>query len=130
MIDVDLPRQESTCTATIGGAMEGQFLELRYTWSFEKEPQSGVLMVSTGGETAKAVWFDSWHNADGWMTLEGTRPSPSSVVLSGIYPAGDGSPDWGWRVEMEMGETLAIDMYNITPEGEEMIGVELRLGRA
>jgi hypothetical protein len=114
--------------ATLAEAIEGQFLEFRYRWSFEGEPQSGLLLAHATGVSAKAVWFDSWHNAESWMTLDGSI-TPSSVDLRGTYPAGDG-PDWGWRIVLAAAETLTIDMYNITPAGEEMIGVEIRLQRA
>jgi Protein of unknown function (DUF1579) len=118
---------DSTCSATIASAIEGQFLELRYCWSFDGAPQSGLLLVHASGDIAKAVWFDSWHNADSWMTLNGSV-SPSAVDLRGTYPVECG-PDWGWRIVLAAADPLTIDMYNITPAGEEMLGVEIRLTR-
>lgn len=130
VIEPDEPRHEGPCAATVGEAMQGQFLELRYDWSYEGTPQSGVLLLGMSDEAAKAAWFDSWHNAHTWMTLTGTLASPSSVDLRGSYPV-DGGPDWGWRVVLTAGaDAISVDMYNVTPEGEEMIGVEIRLGRA
>jgi Protein of unknown function (DUF1579) len=128
VIEPGEPRHDCACTATIAEAMVGQFLEVRYNWSFEGASQSGLLLVHAAGDIAKAVWLDSWHNADSWMTLTGSV-SPSSVDLRGSYPAGDG-PDWGWRIVLDAADPLTIDMYNITPAGEEMIGVEIRLQRA
>ncbi len=130
VIEPGEPRHEGPCDATIAKAMRDEFLEVRYAWSYEGEPQAGLLLLTSDGDEARAVWFDSWHNAGTWMTLSGAVTAAGAVGLRGSYPV-EGSPDWGWRVALRaQAAAFEIDMYNVTPEGEEEIGVELRLRRA
>ncbi len=113
---------ESAGEVTIDGNV------IRYTWVYEGEPQSGVMTVERDGEAASVEWNDTWHAKDS-MRCEGTLDSQALVVQTS-YPAGDG-PDWHWRTEVRVpaaGEVL-IEMYNITPNGDEQIAVRLRAKR-
>ena len=72
-----------------------------------------------------ATWTDSWHMAHQLMRCEGELVEDGSVSLKGNYKV-DGHPDWGWRTQIVPGEdTLRYLMYNVSPEGEEEIAVEM-----
>jgi hypothetical protein len=60
----------------------GTFLSVAYTWSYEGEPQEGILLVgcdakeqaATGSVEAKAITAvrtDSWHIRDKLMACSG-----------------------------------------------------------
>jgi hypothetical protein len=51
--------------------------------------------------------------------------------LYGTYPAGDGSPDWGWRIELDWcdPEHFTFRMFNVLPDGREALAVDLRGAR-
>ena len=42
------------------------------------------------------------------------------------------SPDWGWRIELEVTELdeFEMRMYNISPQGEEELAVQARYDRS
>ncbi|MBI3160506.1 MAG: DUF1579 family protein [Chloroflexi bacterium] len=110
----------------IGPVAMGKFVGLEYTWD-EDGPQSGWLLLGLGAEGAgvKAVWVDSWHNADKMMLCEGTVSAEGVVSVAGSYSFGD-APAWGWRIELEAAQDdgFEVRMYNITPEGQEMLAVK------
>lgn len=40
-----------------------------------------------------------------------------------------GHPDWGWRmVVAPTSDALRIELYNVTPDGQEMLGVAATYG--
>ena len=49
----------------------------------------------------------------------------------GTYFAGEGQPRWGWRTELDdrAEGALRIRMFNVTPAGEESLGVAIDLAR-
>ncbi len=64
------------------------------------------------------------------MMLEGRVDTNDVVDTRGSY-AVEGSPDWGWRIVVEPGnDALRVLMYNVTPDGEEVLGFELAYTRA
>jgi len=125
------PIHDSTATASFTVAAQGQFLSLAYTWADEGKPQDGLLIIGSGEtpDRVKAVWVDSWHMGDKFMSLDGTTEDDGSISMRGAYAAPPG-PDWGWRIVIAPGDaTFNMTMYNITPEGEEAIAVEAAFDR-
>jgi hypothetical protein len=120
------PVQESNSLAKVGTAAGGKFLSIEYDWTFEGQSQDGILLLSQEKESSKvsAVWLDSWHNGDKFMSLAGTITN-NLVELKGFYSVPD-HPDWGWRLTILPGGegSLKIEMFNVAPEGEEMLAVE------
>jgi hypothetical protein len=119
--------RESNSVATLGFAAREKFISFTYTWEDEGKPQEGLLLMSQDPKeaTVKAVWIDSWHMSDLFMHCQGISDDNGIISILGSYAAPTG-PDWGWRIVLDPGETdrLVFRMYNITPEGEEMIAVE------
>jgi hypothetical protein len=104
---------------------QGKFFELHYSWADEGQPQEGVLVLGQSQEKLTAAWVDSWHMQDTMMQCTGTLSSDGIVSVVGHYAAPPG-PDWGWRIALQSDSTdqFRLIMYNITPDGEEMLAVE------
>lgn len=118
--------KESDSTATVTSKMNGQFLSIEYSWSFDDELQEGLLILGCDpkSDAVQAVWTDSWHSKDVLMLCNGKVAGDGSISVFGKYAVPD-HPDWGWRTEIVAGEDqLKYVMYNVTPEGAEDIAVE------
>ena len=127
-----VPLLESESTAAVRTRMNGQFLSVEYTWSFEGQPQEGMLVVGCDprSDAVQAVWTDSWHSKDVLMLCNGNRDEDGRISVMGHYAVPD-HPDWGWRTELVQGaDSFRYAMYNVTPEGEEQIAVETDFERA
>ena len=125
------PLYESKGTATVRERNDGQFLEIAYTWEYDGKPQEGVIIL--GGDnkthTVNAFWSDSWHMAHNLMACSGTESANGVVSVNGTYKV-EGHPDWGWRTEISNTDVgFEYKMFNVTPEGEESIAVEMAMTR-
>ena len=116
--------EESAGTATLGFSGQGKFAELRYTWATEGDPEDGFIVLRELRGGVQAVWGDSWHTPDGFYLWNGDLQE-GLITVRGSYPAPPG-PDWGWRIEIDarQSDVLHLLMYNITPDGEEMLAVQ------
>ena len=118
------PTRESPSTALVGLVARDKFATTAYTWTFEGEPQEGLLVVGGDEEAAQAIFLDSWHMGDKIMVMRGQPGDGHATVVRGSYTV-EGSLDWGWRVDIETDvDGLRVVMYNVTPEGEEALGFE------
>lgn len=119
----DDPLRASPSQAGVALVARGKFLTISYDWSFEGEPQSGVILLGLEGETASAIFIDSWHMGDKLMELRGTSTQTGVSVL-GHYSV-EGSPEWGWRIAVDFEPVLRVTMYNVIPDEGEVLGFEL-----
>ncbi|MHA2337307.1 MAG: DUF1579 family protein, partial [Candidatus Hodarchaeales archaeon] len=107
--------------------LKGKFVRLDYTWKFGEELHEGTFIV--GFESKRklysAVWLDTWHMGDKYMTCQGLVDENGSFVLRGYYEVAEG-PDWGWKTVIEIGkhDSLRITMFNVTSEGNEQLAVK------
>lgn len=125
------PLHESASTASVRERVNGQCLEIEYTWSYEGKSQIGVLVLcgSTESNAINAVWTDSWHSANVLMTCRGSIGTAGDVSLKGSYAVPD-HPDWGWRTDIVPAEDgFEYVMYNVSPEGVEELAVETSFTR-
>jgi hypothetical protein len=126
------PVRETVSIATIELTARGRFLKIEYDWMFEETLQEGLILLGDekGSDSIKAFWIDSWHLSDKFMVSEGGREPNGSISLQGFYAVPD-HPDWGWRtvIEPERENVFKIVMYNVSPEGEETLAVEMELKR-
>jgi hypothetical protein len=117
---------DSLSTADIHSIIQSQFINISYTWEIENESQDGQItfLASIAKTPTIATWLDSWHMRNKIMVCEGTMNPAGTVSLLGSYAAPP-SPDWGWRIEIELQNEvlLVIRMLNISPEGEEELAV-------
>lgn len=109
----------AVCASTLSVATEalGQFLALRYRWSFEGKPQEGLLLVGNDNakDTVSAAWVDSFHSSGTVMQFVGSATEDGFEVL-GSYAAPPG-PDWGWSITLKRVDErrLEVLMHNIEP---------------
>jgi hypothetical protein len=63
------------------------------------------------------------------MMCEGRSDANGRVSVKGSYKV-EGHPDWGWRSEIHpAGDGFEYKMFNISPEDEETIAVEMLMTR-
>jgi hypothetical protein len=132
-LEPDKPPFKAPNTATLTPLLDGRFVRMDYNWSFEGEAQAGSYLFgyeSTNGKVT-AAWIDSWHYGEKIMICHGKVAENSGVNVLGFYPAPEGS-DWGWRTVVEpiKDDAFHLLMYNITPQGVEMLAVEAIYSRA
>lgn len=112
------------------GTLEADATGLRISWAHDGKAQHGTLRLRGPAPSCRADLQDSFHAADG-LVLHGCVRG-TELYLYATYPAGDGSPDWGWRIELDWSdpEHLTLRMFNLLPDGTEALAVELRGARA
>ncbi len=128
----DEPTRESPSTALVALIAQGKFCTIAYTWVFDGEPQDGLVVLGYDPDrrAVDAVFLDSWHMGDKLMLLQGRVEADATIVVHGTY-AVPASPDWGWRMVVAAHDnTLRMVMYNVSPEGEEFLGVEATYTRS
>jgi GrpB-like predicted nucleotidyltransferase (UPF0157 family) len=123
----DEPARESETSASVALAAQGKFLTFRYTWSFDGQPQEGLLVLGQNGpeKPIQAQWIDSWHMDNSFMACQGNLDGSGSLSVKGSYAAPTG-PDWGWRITIGPGDQnrMVLRMFNILPNGIEVLAVE------
>jgi hypothetical protein len=128
----DNPVRETVSKAIVELTARGRFLKIEYDWTFEEAVQEGLILIGDekDSDAIKAFWIDSWHLSDKFMVSEGFRERNGTISLNGFYAVPD-HPDWGWRTifEPERDDSFKITMYNVSPEGEETLAVEMEFKR-
>lgn len=118
---------DTPSTLIVTPMLDGRFVRLEYTWSYQGQAQSGAMMLGHENEANvdTAYWVDTWHNGDKGMLLRGPAGDGDSITVVGAFPAPPG-PDWGWDVILtpKPGEAFGIVMHVYTPEGEQGPAVE------
>jgi hypothetical protein len=107
------------------GALEVSADRVALRWAYEGKPQHGTIALSGPPSSCKGVFTDTFHAADG-LVLHGRRDG-ATVTLYGTYPAGEGKPDWGWRVVLDgsVPDAFLVRMFNVKPDDRESIAVDL-----
>jgi hypothetical protein len=139
------PHHASATSAVLAIAGAGQIATLHYDWAFEGARHEGLLtirLVPKPDDGTDMVWFDSFHSGGSFMLFrrgdgdaypDGAPDAAESFTYraTGSYPAPEG-PDWGWRIELRAADPdeLQLLMYNITPDGVEMLAVQADYRRA
>lgn len=128
----DEPVRESESLAVVRLVGREQFAEIEYSWAFDGKPQEGRIIVGQdpGSHAVKAVWFDSWHMRNDFMSCQGGVDPTGVIALKGAYAAPPG-PDWGWEILIEpaLRGAFRLSMYNIPPAGEKELAVEANYSR-
>lgn len=99
------------------------------SWAYEGAPKEGALVLSGPGPACRGDFTDTFH-ATTAMVLHG-HADGSAVRLYCTYSAGDGSPAWGWRIVLDWYDPdhFSFRMFNVLPDGQEALAVELRGAR-
>ena len=122
---------ESETTAAVRSAAGGTCLCIEYRWSYEGEPQEGILLLGNQGEGGmQIIWRDSFHSDGAFMVSDGQTEGPGAVQAVTHYAAPPG-PDWGWRTHLRTDDEnrFEIAMVNISPDGEEDPAVRMEYRR-
>ena len=127
------PARESKTSGTIALAAGTGFVTINYKWEYDGKPQDGLLIVRNAAEPSPEdmSWIDSFHTGGKFMMFRGEEDREGRIAALTSYAAPPG-PDWGWRivVEAENADRVRIIMYNITPDGDEALAVEIDCSRA
>lgn len=99
-------------------------------WAHDGAPKEGELVLRGPGPFCRCDFTDTFHAASG-LLLHG-HVQGSTVRLFGTYPAGDGLPDWGWRIVLDWRDPdhFHVRMFNVPPDGTDVLGVDLLAARA
>jgi hypothetical protein len=138
---LDPSNPEAAEIAPWDGAIEmllgGRYLRFAYVSHAMGQPIAGELTIAyeKGDRLFRMSWIDSFHTGAAILVSE-SKPVPegagaATITAFGTYFASEGQPRWGWRTELDdqTDGALRIRMFNITPDGEESIGVEFDLTR-
>lgn len=109
--------------------LDGMFVLHRYSGSLQGKPMTGMATIgySLAEREFQVSWVNSFHNGTRIMLSVGAADDVvEKFSVKGSYPAGEG-PDWGWRTEFHLrsADNLVISHYNIMPEGQEDLAVEI-----
>lgn len=119
---------EGAITELLGG----RFVQFDYRSSVNDTPIAGRLLIAFESSEGlfRTTWIDSFHTGTAVLVSVG-KPGDADVDVLGAYFIAEGVPPWGWRTRIDDSRDgeLVIRMYNVKPEGEEKIGVEIALKR-
>lgn len=123
---------------TIGSLLGGRFVRFTYASSAMNQPLAGDLTIAyeKGDQIFRLAWIDSFHTGGAILVSE-TTPIPGgsavpTIDARGTFFVAEGQPRWGWRTELDDRNdgVLVIRMFNVTPDGEETLGVAIELTRS
>lgn len=114
--------------------IDGHFLFHEYTGPHCGETMYGLETIGHNVDLGKLqmAWVNSCHTNSQIMNFEGEVPeTPNPFSVSNLYKHAEDHPEWGWRIEYDLkdADNLVINHYNITPEGEESLAVEIIYSR-
>ena len=112
--DPNVPEESATELEVAGD-------RIAYTWSYRGAPQNGVMEFAFDGDAATMTWTDTWHAKEP-IVCPGAR-TDDRIEVTGTY-----GPGWSWRTEVTLpsDDELLVEMFNISPDGEEQIAVRMR----
>jgi hypothetical protein len=128
--EMGLQPETTDSIARVTPVLDGRFVRIDYTWACQGAPQSGSMLIGHQKKAGVVTmhWIDTWHNGEKVMALEGAS-AREAIDVRGSY-AVPSHPDWGWRIRLEASAgSLAVHMWNVSPEGQEYPAVDARYGR-
>jgi hypothetical protein len=125
---------EATWSGRMQTMLGGRFVQFEYRSSLNDKPLAGQLIFGwdRGEALWTATWFDTFHTGTAVMLSTGPEAEGAGPIrVLGSYFVGAEHPRWGWRTELDdadLGDrALVLRMYNIMPDGQEALGVEVSL---
>jgi len=129
------PPSEARWEGSIAPVLGGRFVRFTYGSELQGTPFAGELLIAyeSGEGLWRTSWVDSFHTGTAILVSVGEGGAGAQPVrVRGSYFAAPGHPHWGWRTELDDSDPagLALRMFNVSPEGQEDLGVEVVLRRA
>ena len=107
--------------------LNGSFLLHEYEGTLMNEKMLGLAIYgyNENKNQFEIAWVDNQHMDSEIMFSTGENSDDIFSVL-GKYAVGDQL--WGWRttIELKNAEDMSIRHYNITPDGQEGLGVDIK----
>ena len=102
---------------------------VRVRWAYDGVLKTGELVLRGPAPSCRCDFTDTFHAATG-LVLHG-HVQGSALRLYGTYPAGEGLPDWGWRIVLDWCDPdhFSLRMFNVLPDGTELLAVDLHGAR-
>lgn len=99
-------------------------------WAHKGTAHEGELVLRGPAPACRGDFTDSFH-ASTTLVHHGYCQG-SSLFLFCTYPAGEGEPDWGWRIVLDWYDPdhFSFRMFNVLPDGREALAVDLLGARA
>jgi len=130
-LDPAAPPEESLFEVSAQPLLGGRWLRLCTCGTALGEPHAGEMLLGYHRDERRyeLAWIDSFHTAGSIMLSTGAASVPGVVDVLGSYAAGE--QRWGWRTRLWLSESgeLALDAFNIAPDGVEARAVESRAKR-
>jgi hypothetical protein len=130
-LDPESAPEETTTALRAQLILGGRWLRLEYAGTAMAQPHAGEMLLGFHADARQyeLAWVDSFHTAASVMLSTGSDSGGPRVDVVGSYAAG--TERWGWRTQLQCpapGE-LAIDAFNISPDGKEYAAIATRLTR-
>lgn len=144
ILEPGAPRPPTFTSADVDVIAGGKLVAVFYDWEVseltdeaEFTTEDGVLLIGVTPAWARAsgqgeepsagvevAWCDSWHMDTRIMQLQGEFNAGGGFSARGGYDLPDGAR-WGWRIELLLDghDAFTLQMYNVSPEGDEFLGV-------
>lgn len=123
---------EQPVRGTFRPLLGGKFVLHEYKTTVSGGDASGLAIIAyfLYEQRYKVAWVDGFHTGTEIQVSTGQRAAVDLDVHT-TYPVGPGEPDWGWRtvIDQPSADTLYVRHYNITPQGEEALGIEFAYRR-
>ena len=112
--------------------LNGLFLLHEYEGTLMKNKMLGLAIYgyNENKNQFEIAWVDTQHMGSGIMFSTGKNTDNVFSVL-GQYTGQDESEVWGWRTSLKLKgpDNLTIQHFNITPDDQEYLGVEIKYTR-
>jgi hypothetical protein len=130
-LDPNAPPDETTLELHAELVLGGRWLRIAYRGMAFGKPHGSEMLVGYHKDAGQyeLAWIDSSHTGSAIMFSTGKPKERGVVDVLGSYA--EGEQRWGWRTRLHMlpsGE-LALDAFNISPDGVEERAIATLLSR-